>query len=76
MEITLQPSNETLLEQMEKKHVPVESHCRNGVCGMCRTRLVSGEVTYHEEPLAYLAKGEVLLCCASAATEVKLDHQS
>lgn len=75
MEILLQPSQETLLAQMEKKHIPVETHCRSGICGMCKKRLLKGEVTYLEEPLAYLAEGEILVCCASATTEVVLDHQ-
>ena len=76
MEILLQPSKETLLAQLEKKHIPVETHCRSGICGMCKKRLLKGEVTYLEEPLAYLAEGEVLGCCASAATEVSIEHQN
>lgn len=75
MEITLPPSNETLLVQMENKHIPVETHCRSGFCGICKKRLLSGEVIYHEKPLAFLGEGEVLVCCASAKTEVVILNQ-
>jgi ferredoxin len=75
MEITLPASSDTLLVQMENKHISVETHCRSGFCGICKKRLLSGEVIYHENPLAYLGEGEVLVCCASAKTEVVLISQ-
>lgn len=75
MKITLPASNDTLLVQMKNKHISVETHCRSGFCGICKKRLLSGEVIYHEKPLAFLGEGEVLVCCASATTEVVISNQ-
>lgn len=37
-------SNETLLMSMEKAGIKAKSKCRVGVCGFCRSELLSGEV--------------------------------
>ena len=34
----------TLLEMLEKAGLPVESQCRKGFCGACRTKVTKGEV--------------------------------
>jgi MOSC domain-containing protein YiiM/ferredoxin-NADP reductase len=54
----------SLLEVVEATGIAVKSDCRSGVCGACATRVVSGGVGYDIEPLAEIAEGEVLLCCA------------
>lgn len=54
---------ETLLEGLERTNHEVEFQCRAGYCGSCRTHLVSGKVRYLTEPLAYIAKDEILPCC-------------
>src|SRR5512140_3058212 len=36
--------SETLLEAAERAGASIPSFCRAGMCGTCRTRLVSGEV--------------------------------
>lgn len=38
--------------------------CKNGICGTCLCRLISGEVRYDHQVSTPVAKGEVLLCCA------------
>jgi len=35
---------ESLLELAEEKGIDIESACRQGFCGTCKTRLLSGEV--------------------------------
>jgi len=37
----------TLLEAMRASGLAVRKACRNGVCGLCRCRVVKGEITYH-----------------------------
>ncbi len=54
---------ETLLEGLERTNHEVEYQCRAGYCGSCRTHLVSGSVRYLTEPLAFIAKDEILPCC-------------
>lgn len=70
MEVVIKSSSETLLEQLEKKNIPVETECRNGYCGFCRMEIVSGEVEYIQQPLAHLKPNQVLICCSIAKTEV------
>ncbi|TAA47048.1 class I ribonucleotide reductase maintenance protein YfaE [Corallincola spongiicola] len=62
----------TLLEQLEAEGVEVPYQCREGYCGRCRTKKVSGEVAYTSAPLAWVNPGEVLPCCCVAVSEVVL----
>lgn len=57
----------TLLEFAESHGFTPEFSCRNGQCGMCKTKLVSGAVAYPDGHNATVAAGELLLCCASPA---------
>lgn len=65
----------TLLQVMEHRSIPVQAHCRGGFCGACRTTVVSGEVQYHIEPLAFLDDNEVLPCACKAITDLQLAIQ-
>ncbi|HGE8240931.1 TPA: class I ribonucleotide reductase maintenance protein YfaE [Aeromonas veronii] len=73
MNIELHASSDVLLVQIERKGLAVETHCRSGFCGMCRTRLVKGQVAYEEMPISFVDEGEVLVCCAKAKTDVTLE---
>ncbi|WP_281492497.1 class I ribonucleotide reductase maintenance protein YfaE [Lacimicrobium sp. SS2-24] len=53
----------TLLESLESHKLEVHSHCREGFCGACRTKLISGTVDYVTDPLAYIDDDEILPCC-------------
>ncbi len=66
-------AGETLLEGLERTGHAVEYQCRSGYCGSCRTRLLSGEVEYLIDPIAYVANGEVLPCCSVPVGTVSLD---
>ena len=62
-----------LLVALEQKKVKVFSECRNGYCGACKTKIISGSVTYHTEPLVHLEKDECLPCCCSPCSDLNLD---
>lgn len=62
----------TLLEALEYKKVKVFSECRNGFCGACKTKVISGEVTYIKQPLAELEQDECLPCCCIPKTDLNL----
>ncbi|ETD73061.1 ferredoxin [Pelistega indica] len=64
---------ETLLEGLERTGHAVEYQCRSGYCGSCRTRVITGDVDYLTEPLAYIANGEILPCCCVPAGTLTLD---
>ncbi|ETF02268.1 2Fe-2S iron-sulfur cluster binding protein [Advenella kashmirensis W13003] len=64
---------ETLLEGLERTNHEVEFQCRAGYCGSCRTHLVSGKVRYLTDPLAYIARDEILPCCCVPQGPVQLE---
>ncbi|MDR6248923.1 ferredoxin [Klebsiella variicola] len=47
--------------------------CREGYCGSCRTRLVSGQVDWLTEPLAFIQPGEILPCCCRAKGDIEIE---
>ncbi|KNC92826.1 NADH oxidoreductase [Trabulsiella odontotermitis] len=68
----LQPAKEffgrvgtTLLEALESNKVPVNAACRAGVCGSCKTKVVSGDYTVSSTMTLTeqeIASGYVLAC--------------
>lgn len=69
------PSATCLLDAAEEAGVPIESMCRGGSCGTCRTRLLSGRVLDAGTALTddERARGWVLPCVARAAGDCALD---
>jgi ferredoxin-NADP reductase len=67
------PAAESLLAFAEDQGLSPEFSCRAGICGTCRSRLVSGEVAYFEEPLDEPPPGEILLCCSKPRGSVVID---
>ncbi len=62
-----------LLTALEQQKYQVNYHCRAGFCGACRCKLVSGTVTYLEEPLAFVRKGEFLPCCSVPQSDLSIE---
>lgn len=59
------PVGTTLLAALESNNVPVNAACRAGVCGSCKTKVVSGEYTVSSTMTlteAEVASGYVLAC--------------
>ncbi|XBS69038.1 NADH oxidoreductase [Acerihabitans sp. KWT182] len=59
------PVGTTLLTALEENNVPVNAACRAGVCGCCKTRLLSGRYTTTSTLTltpAEIAEGYVLAC--------------
>jgi ferredoxin len=54
----------SILQFAESVDVMPDYGCRGGACGCCETRLLSGAVTYFEEPSFEPDEGHVLLCCS------------
>ena len=65
--------HETLLEGLERTGHEVEYQCRGGYCGACRVRMLDGEVTYLEQPLAFIASDEILPCCCVPKSDLRVD---
>ncbi|MBJ3816331.1 NADH oxidoreductase [Shimwellia pseudoproteus] len=69
------PVGTTLLDAMESNKVPVTAACRAGVCGCCKTKVVSGEytttstMTLSEQEIA---DGYVLACSCHPTSDLVL----
>lgn len=69
------PVGSTLLAAMEQNQIPVTAACRAGVCGSCKTRVLSGDyrttstMTLTEQEIA---QGYVLACSCQLAGDVTL----
>ncbi len=66
-----QDEHPSLLAALESHNIDVEYRCREGYCGSCRTRLVSGQVDWLTEPLAFIRPGEILPCCCRAKGDIE-----
>lgn len=65
--------NESLLDALIRTGHKVEYQCREGYCGSCRLRCVSGQFEYRSTPLAYPLPQEVIACCAVPRTHMVVD---
>ena len=67
------PKFGSLLEFAEACDVPVRWSCRTGVCHMCESGLISGNVDYQPDPLDPPAQGNLLICCSKPQGDVAID---
>lgn len=67
-------SSRSLLENLERAGKQLDYHCRSGFCGACRSTLLSGQVEYTTEPLAYLRPKEILPCICIAKSDLKIEQ--
>jgi hypothetical protein len=63
----------TLLDFAEQEGIPVDSSCRSGACGTCRTTITAGEVSYNQPPDYDPEPGMCLLCVCTPKTSVTLE---
>jgi len=71
-------SGETLLAAAIRQGVGLPYSCRDGSCGTCKTRLVSGDITLRPHSDSALSvhdreQGFTLACCALADSDIVLD---
>ncbi len=64
--------DESLLQSLSRAGLKVESQCCQGYCGACRLPLLAGRVRYRQPPLAWLAAGDCLPCCAEPVGDIRL----
>lgn len=71
-EIEFNNTDSTLLNSLQNNGVEVLYHCKEGFCGACRCKLKSGSITYTNEPLAFVRKGEILTCCSVPNEDIEI----
>jgi CDP-4-dehydro-6-deoxyglucose reductase len=74
-------AGETLLDAGLRAGLPMPFECRSGGCGVCRATVLSGRVDpgpYQPSALSAeaRARGEVLLCCACALSDVEIELEA
>ena len=67
---------QTLLESLEAQQVQVPYQCRDGYCGACRCKKITGEVTYLKEPMAWINEDEILPCVSIPRSDLHLKFSS
>jgi uncharacterized protein len=60
----------TLLDLALNNGLKLKYGCRSGVCGTCACKLLSGKISYLQNPIAASPKDTVLLCCARPESDV------
>ena len=85
LQITIQPSGrilhtdqgETVLTAAIDAGVNLPYGCRNGTCGACKGKVISGEVTYQQATPALTenekAAGMALFCCAMPESDLVIE---
>jgi NAD(P)H-flavin reductase/quinol-cytochrome oxidoreductase complex cytochrome b subunit/ferredoxin len=73
-------AGETLLDAGLRAQLPMPFECRSGGCGVCRASVLAGEVDpgpYQPSALSdeARARGDVLLCCAVALSDVEVEFE-
>ena len=63
----------SLLELADACDVPTRWSCRTGVCHTWVTPVLSGDITYHPEPLEMPGIDEALICCAQPTDDLVID---
>ena len=63
--------DESILTELEANNVLVNYSCRQGHCGSCILKLVSGDVI-HQECLVPLSKVEILAFQSKPVTDIKI----
>ncbi|GLO55100.1 ferredoxin--NADP(+) reductase [Pseudomonas putida] len=58
-------SNESLLEALERSGVKLPNLCRGGVCGLCQTRWLQGDVEHRDMFLTSEERESYLMPCVS-----------
>jgi len=72
VETTWTPQAGTLLDVAEAAGLAPAANCRGGVCGACRTPLLSGSVNHDPEPALPIGTDAAYLCCAVPVSDVIL----
>jgi ferredoxin-NADP reductase/DMSO/TMAO reductase YedYZ heme-binding membrane subunit len=68
------PADESLLDAMESRGVPIMGSCRTGVCGTCEVRVVQGTPQHLDSVMSDADKDElrVMYPCVSRAVSDKI----
>ncbi len=55
-------TEKTLLDQLEEVSAKTMSECRDGYCGSCAVKILSGEIEYHKVIISPVGQDIILPC--------------
>ena len=64
---------ETIIDAALRQNIGLPYGCRNGVCGSCEAKLISGEVSYPDDQPKPSTEGRCLPCQGMPASDLVLD---
>ncbi len=85
--VTLKPSNKqfithnkcTILEAAKQARIILSHSCRDGSCGKCKSRLITGKVEHPNEidgiSEKELVEGYILTCIAKPASDIEIESR-
>ena len=82
MKIELFPSNKvfhgegdkTILESAIANNISLEHSCKTGQCGVCKAKLLSGEIEIQEGLVCdFMEPSEILTCCAVPKSDITIE---
>lgn len=62
----------TILDNLESHELNISYQCREGYCGSCCMKKVSGDIDYILEPIAFIDDDEILPCICKAVGDIEL----
>lgn len=60
----------SLLEALEEAGVDVNYSCRAGICAACKAKLVSGNISWRNQPILALGDTDILTCSVVPTTDI------
>ncbi len=63
----------SLLDALEVQEIPAQYNCRGGYCGICKVRLIDGEVEDVQDILVDLADDEILACSCRPKGHIEIE---
>jgi ferredoxin len=63
----------SLLEALEDSGVDINYSCRAGICAACHAKLVSGEVSWRNQPILTLAENDILTCSVIPTSDIIIE---
>ena len=63
------PADKTAADVLIENGFPIDLKCSDGICGVCKCGLVSGDVEHRDFVLSNAQRAEAIILCQSRATE-------
>lgn len=63
------PADQSAAEALQEAGIPVDLKCADGLCGVCKCNVLSGEVSHRDFVLSKAQRARSMILCRSRAAE-------